>query len=403
MYRVFLGAPSLSALTSTDDEGQSSLGYHWQTVSSTDTPAAQHQQVPSATSSLGANDSSLFATPWLQRSASYGRIGRSQAEAGGRRPEESMVAFVYPPATLEAASRRISLVYRNAIFDRSEGEEDDEGGGADADGTAITWPPTNPEEADDSGAGRTGVGPLGDLTSFLLGDASVEGAKSGLVVQDVEPAGDTTNAPNESHISDSGILETQETQSFNYSDASSSAIGHFPTFHFNIHTLTPLALVSRPGEAARMRGRKMCFLLAVLEVEGPDVITIRKGREAGKQVGILKGILGDEEGRVCKFTGWREVAEEWGGVGEGEGWKRGDVVYLENLTAECEPSMSPTLTASPNLKSKMTVCYRTMPHAHEDGAFRPDLRLGESDPCVRKVASVVRWFERMAGLPGEGR
>ncbi|KAF6761318.1 hypothetical protein DFP72DRAFT_1165765 [Ephemerocybe angulata] len=152
-----------------------------------------------------------------------------------------------------------------------------------------------------------------------------------------------------------------------------------------------------------MRGRKMCFLLAVLEVEGPDVITIWKGREAGKQVGILKGILGDEEGRVCKFTGWREVAEEWGGVGEGEGWKRGDVVYLESLTAECEPSMSPTLTASPNLKSKMTVCYRTMPHAHEDRAFRPDLRLGESDSCVRKVASVVRWFERMAGLPGEGR
>ncbi|KAF6761339.1 hypothetical protein DFP72DRAFT_1042197 [Ephemerocybe angulata] len=398
MYRVFLGAPSLSALTSTKDEGQS---YHWQTVCSTDTPAVQHQQVPSATSSLGVNDSSLFTTPWLQRSASYGRIGRSQ---GGRRPEDSIISFVYPPATLEAASRRISLVYRNAIFDRSEGGEDDEGGGVDADGTVITWPPTNPEEADESGAGRTGVGPLGDLTSFLIRDDSVEGAKSGLVVRDVEPAADSTNAPNESsHISDSGILETQETQSFNYSDASSSAIGRFPTFHFNIHTLTPLALVSRPGEAARMRGRKMCFLLAVLEVEGPDVITIRKGREAGKQVGLLKGILGDEEGRVCKFTGWREVAEEWGGVGEGEGWKRGDVVYLENLTAECEPSMSPTLTASPNLKSKMTVCYRTMPHAHEDGAFRPDLRLGESDPCVRKVASVVRWFERMAGLPGEGR
>ena len=68
-----------------------------------------------------------------------------------------------------------------------------------------------------------------------------------------------------------------------------------------------------------------------------------------------------------------------------------------------DPSTSPNFTASPMLKSKMTICYRTMPHAHEDGVFRPDLRLGESDPCVRKVASVVRWFEEMAGLPGDSR
>jgi hypothetical protein len=27
---------------------------------------------------------------------------------------------MYPPATLEAASRRISMIYKNAIFDRTE-------------------------------------------------------------------------------------------------------------------------------------------------------------------------------------------------------------------------------------------------------------------------------------------
>ena len=40
-----------------------------------------------------------------------------------------------------------------------------------------------------------------------------------------------------------------------------------------------------------------------------------------------------------------------------------------------------------------------MPYAHEDGRLRPDLRLGHSEPAVRKVAAVVRWFESMAGLP----
>lgn len=34
-----------------------------------------------------------------------------------------------------------------------------------------------------------------------------------------------------------------------------------------------------------------------------------------------------------------------------------------------------------------------------DVKLRPDLRLGYSDAAVRKVASVVRWFQDTAGLP----
>lgn len=64
----------------------------------------------------------------------------------------------------------------------------------------------------------------------------------------------------------------------------------------------------------------------------------------------------------------------------------------------CDPSTSATLSASPHLKSKLTICYRTMPHTQEDNRLRPDLRLGDSDASVRKVAVVVRWFEQMAGL-----
>ena len=39
-----------------------------------------------------------------------------------------------------------------------------------------------------------------------------------------------------------------------------------------------------------------------------------------------------------------------------------------------------------------------MPFTVQDGKLRPDLRLAISEPCVRKVSGIVRWFEQMAGL-----
>ena len=205
--------------------------------------------------------------------------------------------------------------------------------------------------------------------------------------------------------------ETQDESGFEesigYSDASS--IARFPTFHFNLHDVTPLAHLV--GAKSR---KVLLVVVAILEVEGPDSIRIKKGPDAGKEISILKVILGDEAGTVCKLTAWREVAETWGGD-----MKRGDVVFIESaytffvydqshthhtdtdVTATSVPNTSPTLTASPNLKSAMTICYRTMPYTHEDNRLRPDLRLGDSDPCVRKVAAAVRWFEKMAGLPSK--
>lgn len=140
--------------------------------------------------------------------------------------------------------------------------------------------------------------------------------------------------------------------------------------------------------------------MAVLEVDGPDVIKIGKGTETGKEIGMFKMILGDEDGAVCKLTAWREVADVWSGVAGEPGIKRGDVVYLENVSASCEPGTPLALTASPHLKSKAEICYRTMPRASfpEDQRLRSDLRLGYSDATVRKVASVVTWFEKMADL-----
>lgn len=75
------------------------------------------------------------------------------------------------------------------------------------------------------------------------------------------------------------------------------------------------------------------MLLAVLEVEGPDTIRIKNGKDAGKEVGILKMILGDEGGMICKLTAWREVAERWGGgLPNTTSVKRGDIVLIESTS-----------------------------------------------------------------------
>jgi len=240
--------------------------------------------------------------------------------------------------------------------------------------TLITWPPTPIDETRD-------LSRKDDATelSFLLDKSST---------------GPFEEKSTLSSQLDS-LLDTRNSQSFrDYSDASS--IVRFPTFHFNLHTLTSLSQLSEN----KFKGSiKVNVLLAVLEIEGPDTIRIKKGPEAGKEIAILKMILSDEEGTACKLTAWREVAEEWGGSGKTVAAKRGDIVHIENIKAACDPSTSILMSASQYLNSNLTICYRTMPYTHEDGRLRPDLRLGESDPSVRKVAAVVLWFQHMAGLP----
>ena len=125
--------------------------------------------------------------------------------------------------------------------------------------------------------------------------------------------------------------ETQDTGSYDYSDASS--IARFPDFHFTLHGLTSISSLLGRGRSEKHAGQKVNVLVTVLEVEGPDVIRLKKGIDAGKEVGILKLILGEDNGSVCKLTAWREVAEAWGGADpdpSAPGIKRGDVVLLES-------------------------------------------------------------------------
>ncbi|KAJ7204631.1 hypothetical protein B0H12DRAFT_1243591 [Mycena haematopus] len=298
---VYLGAPCASEINRNPNE------YHWRTVSS--------------------------------KSAS---------------PASSQTA-VYPPATLEAASRRISLMYQNVIFNESKDEPEDDEGGDDE---------FSREQGDDLYSQDEK-----SIPSFLNVSKSM--------VQ--------TDAAPESQF--------EESQSFNYSDESS--IARFPAFHFSLNTLASLTSLAK----SRVKGTQtVTLLLAVLEVDGPDSFHFKQGKDAGKESFVLKMILGDEDGKVCKLTAWREVAQDWGGCGDQVGVKRGDILLLTDVMAAFEPSAAVTLTASPWQKPKLEICYRTMPYTHEDQRLRPDLRLGASDASVRKVAAVVRWFEGMAGL-----
>lgn len=75
----------------------------------------------------------------------------------------------------------------------------------------------------------------------------------------------------------------------------------------------------------------MNLLVAVLEVDGPDVVTIKKGPDAGLEVAVLKLVIGDQDGGVARVTAWRETAENWSGQdGDTVAVKKGDVVLLQS-------------------------------------------------------------------------
>lgn len=131
-------------------------------------------------------------------------------------------------------------------------------------------------------------------------------------------------------------------------------------------------------------------------MQGPDSVTVKKGPNEGTKVSRLRLTIGDDDDSVVEAVAWRETAERWGNSTEEEGIKKGDVVFLENVSAQYKGAdEGVTLTASPYLKSNMVICYRSLPNDREDRKFRPDLRLGQTDMAVRKVSSVVQWFEQI--------
>jgi hypothetical protein len=86
------------------------------------------------------------------------------------------------------------------------------------------------------------------------------------------------------------------------------------------------------AKSSRTKGAlQVNVLMAVLEVEGPDAVTIRKGQHAGNQASILKMILGDGDENILKLTVWRDVAEMWGiGTDAQPPIRRGDIVLFQS-------------------------------------------------------------------------
>jgi len=283
------------------------------------------------------------------------------------------------PDTIEAASRRISALYENIIFQ----DDDDESHYLSVLDVAQN-PQISPVAPPGTVAIPHGLAPVSissqrrptDDTAAIPWPLTVLETTE---TQNVSKTALTFLRPTASISRVRSMLETQDTRasgSFEYSDASS--VGRFPEFHFSIHTLTTLsqlaahaqADIGRAGTTGRKGSRKVTILAVVLEVEGPDTIRIKKGAEAGKEVSLLKLILGDEDGCVCKLTAWRETAETWGGADPAvtaAGIKRGDIVLLENVLASWGVSESSTdkvsgnaapvtLTASANVKSRLEIC-----------------------------------------------
>ncbi|OCB83979.1 hypothetical protein A7U60_g8650 [Sanghuangporus baumii] len=358
-YRIFLSAPSSASLKNT--AGQN---FTWCT--------ARSERSGFGTSQDAGKDAPLGACIDTEDSTMDG-------ETRG---------WLLPPATLGAASQRISDIYKNVIFpqddddgldlheqDTRDGETGvrDETRDVSAEGSLISWPPTNADQ----------MRSRNSLSHALIGTQS----------------------------------DSLEISEVSFAHTSTSSITAFPSFVINLHTLTTLSeLVVRPVQPRWTC--KVNLLVAILEVDGPDVVRIKKGPDSGKEVSVLRLVVGGEEGDVCKLTVWRETADTWGGVPEiqpdetiyeNEGTKRGDIVYLENILASVSKSATTevgfpnneqktVLTASPNLSSRLHICYRTLPTTPLDRRFRPDLRLATSDPGLRKVAIVVRWLERVMGL-----
>ena len=75
-----------------------------------------------------------------------------------------------------------------------------------------------------------------------------------------------------------------------------------------------------------------------------------------------------------------------------------NIFWGAEVAISIEPGASITISASPYLKSRLDICYHTMPYAHKDQQLQPDLQLGASNTTVRKVAEVVKWFESVTGM-----
>jgi hypothetical protein len=136
-YRVFLGAPTADDLRDTHGQNEEST-YQWQTVSSKQFIARAMTADPVNTHSHDGIRRNISGGS-LQPQSTSASLAYSQPRHVGSLKFGGTQSVVFPLATLEAASRRISLIYKNIIFDESaDDEEYDDVGKEGKDQTGMT-------------------------------------------------------------------------------------------------------------------------------------------------------------------------------------------------------------------------------------------------------------------------
>jgi hypothetical protein len=106
----------------------------------------------------------------------------------------------------------------------------------------------------------------------------------------------------------------------------------FPHFAFKFNELSSLSdIVAQHHETGR-RPSTISFLAAVLEVDGPASVLLKRGPEAGKDVAVLNLIVAEDQSSIMKLTAWREVAEDMSGFDEANKpkVKQGDIVFFQS-------------------------------------------------------------------------
>lgn len=141
---------------------------------------------------------------------------------------------------------------------------------------------------------------------------------------------------NESYLSD---------MTGSFSDSTSVAM--FPHFNFKVNELSSLSkLISEAEVVGAGRARrvlKISLLVAVLEVEGPISVNVKRGPDAGTAVALLKLIVGDEKGVILRLTAWRDTAEKMSGIDEANhpGIKKGDIVFFKRTSRSAQIRCTP--------------------------------------------------------------
>jgi hypothetical protein len=124
--------------------------------------------------------------------------------------------------------------------------------------------------------------------------------------------------------------ETQQTEFESTLISGRSSICVYPLFNFSIRNVSPLSSILQRAKGTAPEPLKASMVVAIIDLQGPDSVTIKKGMNEGTKVSRLELTIGDDDDSIASLTAWRETAEKWGNATEEAGVKKGDVIFLES-------------------------------------------------------------------------